>query len=84
MIGDPQQTFAAMLPAERMNLAKLSRWLAPDYTRKRDEHLLGPEYEALHKRGVIDTEPGSYAAGKVIQITDLGRAVLGYMAGDAS
>ena len=75
------QTFDAMSVVERRNLARLSYWLQPDYHRNPGEHLIGPEYEALRQRGVIDSPFKSAAEGKPVRITDLGRAVLHFIEG---
>ena len=79
MTDAAEMVFDAMPQADRHNLCRLNYWLTAEVKRRPRDHLLGPEYEALHKRGVIDTLLVNHAAGKVIQITDLGRAVLGYI-----
>lgn len=76
-----REVFDAMPPNERHNLARLSWWFRSDYTRKDDEHLLGPEYESLRIRGVITNEFVSVEEGRPVRITDLGRAVLRYIEG---
>lgn len=76
MIDRARQTFDAMPAIERWNLACLGYWLSPDRERQEGGHLLGPEYEALRLRGVIDNSTVSVAEGKPVRLTDLGSAVL--------
>ena len=80
-MNDAQQTFDAMSIIERQNLAKLNFWLNLDRWRRRGEHLIGPEYAALRRHGVIGYRDPSLTYGKGLMITALGRDVLYYIDG---
>ena len=76
-----QQAFDAMSIDERQNLAKLNFWLNQERWRRKGEHLIGPEYTALRRHGVIGDRNPSPAYGKGLMITALGHDVLYYIDG---
>ncbi len=78
---DARETFDSMTAEQRQNLAKLAHWLDPAYRRKKGEHLIGPEYQALIDIGVVSFSYVDAARGTEVTISDLGRAVLRHFEG---